>query len=69
MRTNITATIQNQTITIYFGATLKNALLSVNECLYDKVINKEAYIIDQFGNFVDIYGAVDDGFTYRVIEV
>lgn len=66
MNKSIEATINNQKIRLFHGATFKNALLKIDEKLYHEVINQKATIYDQFGNEIGVTGAVDDGFSYIV---
>lgn len=59
-------TINNKTISLFKGATLKHALLKADPHLYNAVIKNEAVIKDQEGNITDINGAVAEGWTYYV---
>lgn len=59
-------TVNDQPIELFKGATLKHALLKVDEQLYKEVIGKKSVIKDQDGNVTDINGAVGDGFSYYV---
>ncbi len=55
-------------IDLFKGATLKHALLKVDEKLYKQVVNGEAKIVDQDGNVTEIGGAVGDRFSYEVVS-
>jgi hypothetical protein len=68
MNKSIEATINEQKIRLFYGATFKNALLKVDEKLYNEVIHNNAVIYDQFGNKIGVTGAVDDGFSYTVVS-
>lgn len=59
-------TVNDQPVELFKGATLKHALLKVNEQLYKEVMGEKAVITDQDGNVTDINGAVGDGFSYYV---
>ncbi|WP_163582127.1 hypothetical protein [Gracilibacillus saliphilus] len=61
-------TINNQTIKLFKGATLKHALLKTDEQLYKSVVKKEAIIKDQEGNRTEVNGAVADGWSYVVVK-
>jgi hypothetical protein len=65
----IKATVNNVEVELFFGATMKHALLKANEKFYKQVINGQAEIRDQEGNLVDIGGSVDNGFSYLVGNV
>jgi hypothetical protein len=62
----VKAYVNNIEVELFYGATMKHALLKVNEKLYKKVINGQAEIKDQEGNVVDIGGSLGDGFSYFV---
>ncbi|WP_216830133.1 hypothetical protein [Alkalihalobacterium elongatum] len=53
-------------VELFHGATLKHALLKINENLYRDVINREAIIRDQEGNITDLNGAAGSNFCYTV---
>ncbi|MGN8681699.1 hypothetical protein ACTNEO_11095 [Gracilibacillus sp. HCP3S3_G5_1] len=59
-------TINNKTISLFKGATLKHALLKTDENLYMDVMKEKAVIKDQEGNITGINGAVADGWAYFV---
>lgn len=66
MSKKIKISINGKEVDLYHGATLKHALLKVNEAYYKQVISQHAEIRDQEGNVVEINGAVDNGFRYFI---
>ena len=60
--------INNEKVELYHGATLKNALLKVNEDYYKMVLANKAEIRDQEGNQVGVTGSIDRGFKYYIVE-
>jgi|GEM_PF-1493786 len=60
--------INDQEIELFRGATLKNALLKVNEDYYRLVMNQQAEIRDHEGNHVDVTGSIDRNFKYYIIQ-
>ncbi|MCT8140480.1 hypothetical protein H1D32_24075 [Anaerobacillus sp. CMMVII] len=64
----VKAFVNNIEVELFYGATLKHAILRANESLYKKVIKGQAIIKDQEGNVVDIGGSLGEGFRYFVEE-
>jgi hypothetical protein len=62
----VKAYVNNIEVELFYGATMKHALLKANEELYKMVIIGQAEIKDQEGNVVDIGGSLGDGFSYFV---
>lgn len=60
--------INDKKVELYHGATLKHALLKMNETYYKQVISGQVEIRDHEGNLVDIHGSVDHGFRYYVTK-
>ncbi|CAG9620802.1 hypothetical protein [Sutcliffiella rhizosphaerae] len=60
--------INNKSIELFKGATLKHALLKTDPSLYEKVLSGEAVIEDQHGNLTQINGAVGENFSYTVVK-
>ncbi|MFC0559764.1 hypothetical protein [Halalkalibacter alkalisediminis] len=60
--------VNNQSIDLHYGATLKHALLKTNEKLYHEVIKGESIIRDHEGNETYISGAVAENVSYFVVK-
>ncbi|MRX71239.1 hypothetical protein GJU40_03510 [Bacillus lacus] len=60
--------INDRSIELFHGATLKHALLKTDENLYRLVRDGKASIKDQEGNITDINGAAGSGFSYYVVN-
>lgn len=68
MSKKIITFINDQEVELFWGATLKNALLKVNEKYYRLVINNQAEIRDHEGNHVGLTGSIDRNFKYYIVQ-